>query len=539
MTAKKNLVQQATKAASYNILLQVSLRVVTFVLNAFILRRVSKDVLGVVNVRLLLLYTTVQFLSREPFRRACLSNGQPSRWPAVINLAWFCVPVSVSVGAVAGFAWLFLLERPEPALVAGYPTGVCAIVVAVVIEMLAEPLYIVGQAFHYVKLRVFVEGASMTLRCVLMAALVTLYPQHAVWAFSVSQVAASCLYVAAFYTYFSVRKCEGEKLPFDSPLCIVPFLDGNLLEVDAATWKLTRSFMKQTLFKQVLTEGERYVMTLFSLLTFSEQGVYDVVNNLGSLAARFVFQPIEESGYHFFAQVLRRDKKLQAADDLALSAHVLDQLLKLMVHVGLIVLTFGQAYSALLLHLYGGRALSVGLAPTLLRWHSGYILFIALNGVTEAFVFAAMTREELDRHNHRLAAFSAIFLTVSYFLTTCFGAVGFIVANCFNMGARVIYSMAFIRGYYADGGHSPLLGLVPSWIVAGACGFSYLVTRFSEPEFGNGLGVVAGLAHVAVGAVCFLVVSATVYFRERVLFTFLVSSWGERKKVPIDGVKND
>jgi len=35
-------------------------------------------------------------------------------------------------------------------------------------------------------------------------------------------------------------------------------------------------------------------------------GVYDIVNNLGSLAARFIFQPIEESGYLFFSQLLTR-----------------------------------------------------------------------------------------------------------------------------------------------------------------------------------------------------------------------------------------
>ena len=47
-------------------------------------------------------------------------------------------------------------------------------------------------------------------------------------------------------------------------------------------------------------------MTIFGVLTFAEQGVYDVINNLGSLAARFVFLPIEESFYVFFASTLYR-----------------------------------------------------------------------------------------------------------------------------------------------------------------------------------------------------------------------------------------
>jgi len=52
-------------------------------------------------------------------------------------------------------------------------------------------------------------------------------------------------------------------------------------------------------------------MTLFSVLTFSEQGVYDIVNNLGSLAARFLFRPIEESAYFYFSQMVARDTTIQ------------------------------------------------------------------------------------------------------------------------------------------------------------------------------------------------------------------------------------
>lgn len=41
------------------------------------------------------------------------------------------------------------------------------------------------------------------------------------------------------------------------------------------------------------------------------KGVYDIVNNLGSLVARFIFLPIEESFYVFFAKVLERGKSVK------------------------------------------------------------------------------------------------------------------------------------------------------------------------------------------------------------------------------------
>ena len=56
----------------------------------------------------------------------------------------------------------------------------------------------------------------------------------------------------------------------------------------------------------LIPPGERYVMTLLNVLSFSDQGIYDAISNLGALAARFIFLPIEESGYLFFAQILKR-----------------------------------------------------------------------------------------------------------------------------------------------------------------------------------------------------------------------------------------
>lgn len=50
---------------------------------------------------------------------------------------------------------------------------------------------------------------------------------------------------------------------------------------------------------------------LFFFLFCFLKGVYDIVNNLGSLVARFIFLPIEESFYVFFAKVLERGKNVK------------------------------------------------------------------------------------------------------------------------------------------------------------------------------------------------------------------------------------
>lgn len=545
--AEKNLMAKATKAASYNIILQLTLRVLTFVLNAYILRHITKDLLGVINVRLMLLYTTVQFLSREPFRRSCLSDTDNPNWPAIINVTWLCLPVCIFIGGIMSFVWLFVLERPDPLVASGYTLGVHCVVISVVIEVLAEPLYVISQAFHYIKFKIFFVGSGITLRCIIMAVLVAFDPRNAIWAYSVAQLISSAYYTVVLYAYFtfesrrlrhgcedkskdSSRKCNERVLPFTSVFDIIPFIGSNGTQLDRNITKLTWSFMKQTVFKQLLTEGERYIMTVFSILSFAEQGVYDIVNNLGSLTARLVFQPIEESSYVFFAQVVQRDVPpcQQNVDSVMLSVLTLKQLLKLLTHVGLIIFTFGQAYSSLLLHVYGGSALSDSLAPLLLRWHCAYIVLIAINGITECFVFAAMSKEQLDQHNHRLALFSVLFLFVAYLLTTLFGAIGFILANCFNMIARVGYSTFFISAYYAKTQYRPLHGIFPSARVLGTAMFSYLVTTISEAMFCCYAGFIYLLLHAAVGALCLFLSLAVIYIEEKELIAFLKTCWHDR-----------
>ena len=112
-------------------------------------------------------------------------------------------------------------------------------------------------------------------------------------------------------------------------------------------------------------------MTVFSVLSFAEQGVYDVVNNLGSMAARFIFLPIEESSYFYFAQMLNRQIPIenQPRQEIDQVANVLFKLLRALCLLGAIVVVFGFSYSHLVLHLYGGTTLTEGSGPLLMRTH--------------------------------------------------------------------------------------------------------------------------------------------------------------------------
>ena len=72
--------------------MQILCRCVTFCINAFIIRRVGHDALGIMNVRLLLLKSTLLFLSREAISRSSLSaislKNSKCSWRQLMNQMW-------------------------------------------------------------------------------------------------------------------------------------------------------------------------------------------------------------------------------------------------------------------------------------------------------------------------------------------------------------------------------------------------------------------------------------------------------------------
>ena len=82
--------------------------------------------------------------------------------------------------------------------------------------------------------------------------------------------------------------------------------------------------------------------------------------------------------------------------------------------------------------------------PSLLQWYCLYVLIIAVNGMTECFMFAAMSKNDVDSYNYKMMVFSAVFLAASWYLTVL-GSVGFVIANCLNMLLRIYHRLVELR----------------------------------------------------------------------------------------------
>ncbi|CAG9831651.1 unnamed protein product [Diabrotica balteata] len=552
----RNVLKSSVENASFSIIFQVFFRCITFVLNAYIIRTVGQEILGIMNVRLLLLESTILFLSKEPILKACLTNTSSRNWAQVINQIWLSVPISIVINILLVYVWIYVLTPIEDKYLHQYILGCYAVALSCIVEQMSQVVVLVSQNFCFVRLKVILDTLYVVSRTIIFVYYVETDPDYPLNAFSLAQIISGVILCLAYYCFFiwyipALNKAKERKqqeskdkndskeaktifsdmadFPFTSFWQLFPgIMDNTENMLDTKLCLLTVSFLKQSVVKQVLTEGERYVMTISPVLTFSQQSMYDIVNNLGSLAARFIFRPIEESAYFYFTQMIKRDVVLknQKEKNISESAEVLSQLCKIVVTIGLLVVTFGQAYSYSFLFLYGGyKLVENNLSVILLRFHSFAIVLLAINGVTEGYVFATMNNQQLDRYNYIMVIFSISFLIISYLFTYIFGPVGFILANCINMTARIVHSLRFISKQYKETKYRPLEGLVPGKKFFLALLISGIATRLSEMYILQKSLII----HIGVGAVFFFITISIWALDNVVILRLALDKFKERR----------
>ena len=227
---------------------------------------------------------------------------------------------------------------------------------------------------------------------------------------------------------------------------------------------ITSSLYLQSGLKQILTQGDSLILALLSNL--SDQGVFALASNYGGLIARMLFQPIEESSRNAFAKLVATDTRGRAntAGTKAAAAYLTD-VLRFYGILSIVVASLGPTGLPLAIRLLMGSRWSSAEVTKLLSTYCYYIPFLAVNGITEAFVSSVATEAELRRQAIWMGAFSFGFAGAAFtFLRTLqMGAQGLVWANIANMTMRTAWSLWFIESYFKRNG-SPLsfMAVLPS-----------------------------------------------------------------------------
>lgn len=539
---------KVVRGASLLILLQVFSRAVTFVANQLLLRFMTASLLGV-STQLEVYYLSVLFFARESLRVAIQRQGplspsdsspaakdarprqddtkkdpQAQETQAVVNLGYVAIALGLAVAALLG--WMYLGSVPAATLLSTpyLVPSVYIYALASVLELLSEPAFVVMQVRLKFGARVSAEGVATFGKCAVTLA-------AAVWAsrrglelgvlpFALGQVAyGSGLLVT--YTWY------GAGLARAGGFSLLPRRLGRgdeyvLSYFYQPTVKLASSMMVQSFVKHILTQGDTFLVSALS--TPTAQGVYALANNYGGLAARLVFQPVEESSRNYYSRLLSSDgepapatpapekqtaEKGQSASGqggprpsttaLAQASENLTTLLRFYTFASVPLLALGPTAAPLALSLIAGPRWTASGAGEALAAYVYYVPLLAINGLAEGFVASVATEAQVHLQSAWMTAFSVLFGVSGYvFLSVLgWGAVGLVWANGINMAGRIAWAVWFIRRYFAQRGTRwEVTALLPSPLAVLAAAVASQVVRRAVDSGAAGAGVKAVLGEL-------------------------------------------
>ncbi|KAK2800335.1 hypothetical protein FQN50_008151 [Emmonsiellopsis sp. PD_5] len=270
---------------------------------------------------------------------------------------------------------------------------------------------------------------------------------------------------------------------------------------------LSANIYAQSVVKHILTQGDSMALAAFSSL--EDQGMYALASNYGSLVARILFQPIEESSRNMFGRLLAPTKTKTASPvSLEMAKTYLCAILRAYGILSILICALGPTMVPELLKIViGSRWSSPGL-QNLLSNYCYYIPLLAFNGITEAFVASTATHSELRKQAVWMGACSAGFIMATYLFLTVgqWGANGIIWANSMNLIMRIAWSSWFIVKYFRnpEGGKFSITETLPNRETFAVGVLAYATMLGLRPSVSLGfwdiikLGIVTGLFAVLI-----------------------------------------
>ncbi|KOS19902.1 Oligosaccharide translocation protein RFT1 [Escovopsis weberi] len=516
------------RGASLLIILQVVSRLVTFVANQLLLRFLTAPLLGL-STQFEVYYLSVLFFARESLRVVIQRQGittSSSKSPgtsddkdalrresqAVVNLGY----LAIGLGAIASIAlgWMYLAYASASTLATPYLVeSLWLYGLAAMIELLSEPCFVLMQTRLQFGTRAAAESTATFMRCA--AAL-----GSAVWAsrarsdagvlpFALGQLAygASLLLV-----YLYSGRCLATDTGFSllpRPIASSPDASFSLGFFYTPTIRLASSMMAQSLVKHVLTQGDTFLISLFS--TPAAQGVYALANNYGSLLARLLFQPVEESSRAYFSRLL------SAADAPAVrtAKRNLHTLLRAYALLSSVIIALGPSAAPPLLALVAGERWASSGAGQVLSTYCFYIPFMAVNGITESFVASVASEAEVHAQSGWMGAFSLAFAATAFLFMRVLGlgAHGLVYANSINMLCRIVWSAAFIARFFKRHGESfSVVSAIPVSVITASLSTIALLRAFLVDEHTQSHPFTT-LARIAGCAIAYLLVVAFLEYK--------------------------
>ncbi|OQR87983.1 hypothetical protein ACHHYP_07791 [Achlya hypogyna] len=479
----------------------------TFVMNVLTLRRLPVHLSGVSLSLELVLSTT--FVVREGLRLASLREEnltEAASLRKLLNTAWISAFVGILCTVTAAAFMAPRLYDTEAADFVEFQTALWLFCASAAIEYLTEPLYIVGNASLNFPLRVKAQGWGFFVKAVVQVVLVVGLDMGML-AFGLSQVAFAVVH-GLVYLSFYVRQLGTRDFPLRS---LAELLPSPSVPLNLPLVTLWGTLLLQSGLKYLLTEGDKLILSAFE--SYQSMGAYSVAFNIGSLAPRLLFLPIEDASKAMFSKLLAQpiasEAKAQAYTWLALA-------LRVMTYIGLVFVCFGTNYARTALLLLAGYDKATGDTPRVLQLYFVYVYFLALNGIAEGFVHSVGDKPALGRLNAYLVLCFALTTTSAIALLhgAGLGIIGIVIANCINMGLRIGYCVHYMARFFDRSMARVYFDTLPPAPVLAAFAVAAAAT-FASEALTRGPDLRRHALHVAFGGTLFVGVGGVVYLADK------------------------
>jgi oligosaccharide translocation protein RFT1 len=442
---------------------QLGARLLTFVLNVLAARLLSPEEYGISAVQFHLINSSIVFLSREGVRRSCLRVSQgcgkekKDVEDRIVSGSLMVIPAGVVITLLGA---MFLMWKGFDPVYTHAAVMQC---VAALIEIVSDPFYILATSRMWFGMRTGCEAfASIVKNFVSVWLLATMSPKmDPTLAMSWGQLAYSISLLFCFSISFLI---------FDGRCLVVP----KHFVLDVSFFPLYGAFSLQALGKLVLAEGSKAVLAIVT--SPAVQGVYGLVNNLGSLVVRTLFQPYEEIVFVSFST----QEKATNVAALEHQATLLSRLTQVVCIIGGLSACFGPSYSYVALRILYGEAWASSEAPAALGLYSIYVALLAMNGTLEAFLHGVADRTSLFHNNIVLIVTSLLHMGLSVLSVRTYGARGLLVADSANMILRILYCCWYMKSYFKTIGGLKRVRLLPSMPILLLLGFSFVCSKVSQ-----------------------------------------------------------
>ncbi|KAG8953389.1 Oligosaccharide translocation protein rft1 [Tulasnella sp. 419] len=546
-----DLLSSSLASASSLVLLQLLSRATTFILNQSLVRLSTPQAFGTATIQFELLLSTILFLAREGVRNALLrsssdkqSGGNMAQDESITNISLLPPLLGVPIAALASIFYLRTSShsaRSQPL----FFESVVVYSISAVLELLAEPYHILAQNQLNFRVRVRAEGTAVIVKSVItLLVLVKGGPHMALLSFALGQAGCS---LTILVTYLAAYGLGSIRL---IPRKMVKKVHGRIqsYRFDPQLLHLSFAMTAQSVVKHFLTEGDKIVISRIS--TLEDQGGYAIASNYGSLVARIIFQPLEETSRLFFSKTLvtpspkvsdaTRSPKSDGSQvkdvssQLVSATTILHTLLLFHTHLSLLLWTFVPPYLPTLLSILLPRNYANTSAPQiLLTYLTFYLPTMAYNGIIEAFHSSTASPNDLSRQSKFMGFFSVTYVLATWIFVEKFGwrEDGLIYANVLNLGLRALYGWIFARKYMKErtvnakanvaGSEVRTSEILPPAGVFVVFGIAGWVTRMTGVEATAGWKEKG--QHVCIGIACVSVCLGVCWILERKTFKQTIS----------------